>query len=335
MSQNSAIVANRYEPLAQPTVELLGESAVITRVKEFVRRAATIDGGVLITAEPGSAVDSLARELHARSPRAAAAYVTVECAGREAGGIDRILFGDAPTNGASDLESVSKDSSVARARGGVMFLQDVVELPAGAQARLARIARDGEVRIDGVIVETGFRLVAGAPASIDADVDAHRFRADLYRRLSAVRIDLPPLRDRLEDVPVIATRLLGEACATRGVAPRAFTQAALALIGALTWPGNLGELRDAIDRVVVDSRDEVVHVEHLLPALRLQRGAEAFRPSGSLREARSRFERDYIASVLQHHGWHMANAAQTLGIQRPNLYRKARQLGIPLGRITE
>jgi DNA-binding NtrC family response regulator len=160
-------------------------------------------------------------------------------------------------------------------------------------------------------------------------------RADLYRRVSTIRIDLPPLRDRQEDVPELATRLLEDLCAGRGIAPRRFAHAALALVGGLSWPGNLRELRDVIERVLTDVSGDVIELEHLLPALRLQRGAEPFAPTGSLREVRRRFERDYIASVLQHHGWHMANAAQTLGIQRPNLYRKARQLGIPLTRAAE
>jgi DNA-binding NtrC family response regulator len=150
-----------------------------------------------------------------------------------------------------------------------------------------------------------------------------------------VRIDLPPLRDRPEDVPALALRLLEDRCAADGRPPRSFTQAALALVGALTWPGNLAQLRDALDRVVASGRDDVIQIEHLLPALELRRVPKAFLPSGNLREARQRFERDYIASVLQHHDWHMAAAAEALGIQRPNLYRKARQLGIPLVRLSD
>jgi DNA-binding NtrC family response regulator len=316
-------------------LELTGRSPVIARVQEFIRRAAAVEGAVLITAERGCAVDSLARELHARSRHAGGPYVVVDCAARDAAAIDRALFGTGHANGSAELESVTRDSRIAAARGGLLFLQDVAELPAGAQARLARIARDGEVRIEGMPVGTEFRLVASASSSLAADVDGHRFRADLFRRLSSVRIDLPPLRERQEDVPALAARLLDELCAARGLAARTFTHAALALVGALTWPGNLLELRDAIDRVVSGTPDDVIQIEHLLPALRLQRTSETFAPDGSLREARLRFERDYIASVLQHHDWRMAAAAETLGIQRPNLYRKARQLGIPLARGSE
>jgi DNA-binding NtrC family response regulator len=326
-------VVSRLSP-DSGAVELVGASPAIARVREFVHRAAALDTGVLITAEAGSAPESLARELHERSPQAGGPFVAVECAAA-ALRIEWQLFGGPLTRVAADVEPVAADSHVASARGGTLFLQDVTELPAGAQARLARIARDGEVRVDGHTVPTAFRLVASAHPGVDAEVDAHRFRADLHRRLSGVRIDLPPLRERLEDVPELAVRTLDELCAARGVAPRSFTQAALALMGALAWPGNLHELRAAIDRAIADHDDRVIQVEHLLPALRLQAVSEPFAPSGSLREARARFERDYIASVLQHHGWQMADAARTLGIQRPNLYRKARQLGIPLPRATD
>jgi len=136
-------------------------------------------------------------------------------------------------------------------------------------------------------------------------------------------------------VPMIASRLLEDRCAARELPQCAFSDAALALLAALTWPGNLAELRDVIDRVAADGSDGLIQIENLLPVLRLDRAPAPFKPAGELREARLRFERDYIAAVLQHHGWQMAAAAQTLGIQRPNLYRKARQLGIPLTRISE
>jgi two-component system response regulator HydG len=316
-------------------VELVGRSSAITRVQELLRRAAAGDAGTLITSEAGSAVESVARELHGRSRQSAAAFVTVECGAADAAGVDRLLFGPPPESAPTDLESVTRDSFVAAAIGGTLFLQDVSELPASTQARLARLTRDGEVRIDGSPVSTMFRLVASASSAIDGDVHAHRFRADLYRRLSAMRIDLPPLRDRGEDVPALAQRLLDDICAAEGPPARTFTQTALALLGALNWPGNFAELRAAIERVVAETHAEVIQVEHLLPALQLLRAPAPFVPSGNLREARLRFEREYIAAVLQHHGWRMADAAQTLGIQRPNLYRKARQLGIPLSRLSE
>ena len=320
---------------AAPAVELTGSSEAIQRVLAVVRRAAEMSGGVLITAEPGVAAESVACELHARGPRQSAPFVLVPCAAAEPSRLEAFLFGTASADAPSDLEVVTADSRIAAAREGTLFLQDVSELPAAAQARLARIARDGEVRIGGAPVATAFRLIASAAPGIDADVHAQRFRADLYRRLSTVRIDLPSLRDRSDDVPVLAERLLEEACEASGVRPRTFTQAALALVCAVPWPGNVAQMREVIARAVRAASDDVIQIEHLLPALQLQRAPAAFRPAGNLREARQRFEREYIAAVLQHHGWRMADAAHTLGIQRPNLYRKARQLGIPLTRMSD
>ena len=220
-------------------LELVGHSVAITRVQELVRRAAPLDVGVFLTAERGADVDSVARELHGRSRRAGAPYIAVECDGADAPRLIQHLFGTAPPIEPTELESISRNSRIAAARGGTLFLQDVTELPAAVQARFARIARDGEVLVDGQPMATEVRLVASASPAIDAEVHGHRLRSDLFRRLAGVRIDLPPLRDRLEDVPAIAVRVLEEVLADRGLKPRTFTQAALGLVAAVTWPGNL------------------------------------------------------------------------------------------------
>lgn len=312
--------------------ELVGQSPAVSRVQEFLRRVAALDGGVLLVAEIGADVEAVARALHVRGRSVEAPFVHVECS---VDGLDRILFGETIGSTPADLESVTPGSRIGAARGGTLFLQNVAELPASVQTKLARLARDGEVRIDGEPVATAIRLVASAVPGVDADVKEHRFRSDLYRRLSASRIDLPPLRTRPEDVPAIAAWLIDDCCARKDLPLRSFTHAALALLGALTWPGNVAELREVVERAVEESPEPTIQVEQLLPALRLDRAPARFVPSGTLREARQRFERDYIAAVLQHHGWRMADAAGTLGIQRPNLYRKARQLGIPLARAAD
>jgi DNA-binding NtrC family response regulator len=312
--------------------ELLGRSAAIARVHDLLRSAAAAQGGVLITAEPGVASASVARDLHVRGRSWESPFVVVECGNADRASVERLLFGGPCESADADLESVAIDSRIVAARGGTLFLQDVTELPASVQARVARVARDGEARIDGAQVRLDFRLVATAPPGIDAEVHEHRFRADLFRRLATTRIDLPPLRERSEDLPEIAACLLEDVCADRGVSPRTFTDAALGFVAALTWPGNVVELRSVLDRVVSNTHGDVIQVEDVLPELQLHRAPAPFVPDGSLRDARQRFEREYIAAVLQYHGWRVADAAQTLGIQRPNLYRKARQLGIPLMR---
>jgi len=317
------------------SLELTGKSPVACRLQELVRRTSQLESGVLLIADPGADAESIARELHVRGRAAASPFVMVDCGGSDAAGLEHTIFGVPSASGANDLEPVAAASSAAAARGGTLFLQDVVDLPAALQARLSRMARDREVLVDGEILPTDFRLIASAPSSIDCDVRENRFRADLYRRLAASRIDMPPLRARLEDVPELACRLLEDLAGAAGTAAHSFAPASLALLSAVHWPGNLAELRGVVGDLVRTTPCEVIQLEHVLPALQLQRSAPSLIPSGTLRDARLKFERDYISEVLQHHGWRMAEAAQALGIQRPNLYRKARQLGIPLNRTSE
>jgi DNA-binding NtrC family response regulator len=327
--------AARLVKTSPTALELVGRSAAIARVHELVRRAALADAGVLLVADRGVDVASVAEEVHARARRGPAPFVQVDCASSDPFRLDEWLFGAPIESAAADLESVSRDGQIAASFGGTIFLRDVADLPASVQARLARLARDGEVRIDGEVVATNLRWVGSAAPGIEADVQSNRFRADLYRRLSKSRIDLPPLRDRTDDIPALAARVLDDWCGVHGRAPRTLTQAALALLAALTWSGNVTELRAVVERAAQETPHDVIQIEDVLPALNLERAPARFVPSGQLREARLRFERDYISAVLQHHGWRMAAAAATLGMQRPNLYRKARQLGIPLARITE
>jgi DNA-binding NtrC family response regulator len=319
--------------LPSPSIELVGRSSLVGRLRETVRRSASLDGAILIVAERGCDVESIAREIHHRSRGGDAAWRSVECGEEDGPHLERILFGSVDGTTASDVESISATSAIGSAAGGTLFLQDATELPAAVQARLARLIRDGEASVDGHVASTNFRVIASVSPSVDRDVRDHRFRADLHRRLSASRIEVPALRERPDDVPFVVSRLLEEA----GDAGRSrtLTQAALALLCALSWPGNVAELRGLIARVLRETQADAIQVEHVLPALQLDRPHATFVPAGSLREARQRFERDYIGAVLKHHGWRMAEAAQTLGIQRPNLYRKARQLGIPLARVAE
>src|SRR5437867_9813160 len=308
-------------------VELTGRSEAIDRVRQLLADAASSGAGVLLVSEPGADTEAIARDLHRRSCRASAPFVTVDCRHDR---IDELLFGICRTRTSGDLEEIRRDSRLAGARGGTLFLDGIEELPASVQARLTRVVRDGEVSVDGAPTDVSCRLVASAATTIDADAEERRFRADLYRRLSIHRIDLPPLRDRSEDVGDLAICILDRLRETRGIAARGFTQAALALLAALPWPGNFVELHAVVERVAAEASGSFVQVEHVLPAIQLNRAPKPFVPTGNLREARLQFERQYITAVLQHHGWRLTEAARTLGIQRPNLYRKARQLGLTL-----
>src|ERR1700674_1220864 len=165
----------RIFPAASGALELVGRSTVIARVQEVVRRSASLASGVLIVGERGVDAESVARELHARSCRPSASWIAVGCSASDVD-LERTLFGASLGLTQTDVESVSADSRIAAARGGMLFLQDVEALPAAAQARLARVARDAKVRIDRDIVSTGFRLAASASPSIDGAGRESRFQ---------------------------------------------------------------------------------------------------------------------------------------------------------------
>jgi two-component system nitrogen regulation response regulator NtrX len=234
---------------------------------------------------------------------------------------------------------ISSASALARAHGGVLFLDDVAELPAAAQRRLARVLRDGEAQVqpspprsrgaDPSARRTGrqtvdVRVVCAASSSLVSAVDDGRLLDDLARRLPLI-VDVPPLRQRREDVGEIAGRILSERAPGRH-----FTPAALTVLAALPWRRNIAELRALIDRLTALAPTPTIRQEEVLAEVQLDR--PPLRPGSNLREARRQFEREHIASVLRDYGWQMREAARALGMERANLYRKARQLGIPLRR---
>lgn len=313
--------------------ELMGHSALVRRARELVRSAADPAARVLIVAEPGLNAGLVARTIHELGSPPVAPLVEVDCAG-PAGPLEAALLGPAHRRGRRSelLERIASDSMLAAARGGTLVLANVSDLPASAQERLARIARDGEVRSAGGVVPLGLRLIASCGPSIDTEVEEGAFREDLYRRMSVVRIDVPPLRLRPEDIAAIARHLAVSNGPATGPSLR-FTSAALGFLSALPWEGNLRELGEVIARLAARAPAPPVRVEDILGLVRLDRPLVPSR-LGSLREARRQFEREYIAAVLRRHGWRMGEAARALGIQRTNLYRKARQLKIARAKVT-
>jgi two-component system, NtrC family, nitrogen regulation response regulator NtrX len=308
-------------------LELAGPSARTRDSRAQFHQAAGDDRGVLVVAERGLDSESVARALHVHSARRGAPFVVVACSGGPQD-VERSLFGGGTRRRGDELETLSAASALARAHTGVLFLDDVAELPASAQRRLARVLRDGEARLarGSNPHRLDLRVVAAAPSSLVRAVDDGRLLDDLARRLPLV-VDVPPLRQRPEDVGEIAGRILSER------APgRQFTPAALTVLAALPWRRNIAELRTLIDRLATMVPEPTIRQEEVLAEVQLDR--PPIGAGSNLREARRQFERDHIASVLRDCGWQMREAARALGMERANLYRKARQLGIPLRRGT-
>jgi sigma-54 dependent transcriptional regulator, acetoin dehydrogenase operon transcriptional activator AcoR len=306
-------------------VELSGTAPSVEYAADLARRAAASDDSVLIVAERGFCAEGVARAIHDAGPRAGDPFLVIDCG--ESPLVVPRLFGTDPSS-RSEYETAAFGSALSRARRGTIFLAGVDQMPVAAQSRLSRILRDGEMRIRKVIVSVCVRLMASTPPGLEADVREQRFRPELYRRLQRVRIEVPPLRDRAGDLPGIIQAVFDEVCVASGHTHR-LAPAAMTALAALRWTGNLAELRETLVRLVDRSDNGLIRQEDVLADLQHpHRPPLAQAATARLRDARVSFEREYISTVLEAYGWRMTEAARVLGIERANLYRKTRQLGI-------
>ena len=300
-----AVGESRPEPapaLELPAGSVFGASPAIREVLALVRRIAPSRCNVLVLGERGTGRESVARAVHGQSSRRDRPFVKVEC---------------------STVEPSLPSLATALAPGSTVYLDEMNELPAAGQRQLLEIVRQREGAD-----AADLRFVGGVAPRVDDRVARGDLRPDLIEAIGVVRIELPPLRQRTEDIALLATHFLKEACQRNGIPAKAFSRSALTLLAALPWPGNAAELRVLAERLAVLVTRGVVLLEDVLANVRLD-GAEALGGrSGTLRDARERFERDHVAAVLQRHRGRMGDAARELGIERTNLYRKIKQLNI-------
>jgi len=301
------------------------------RARQACAAAAAERTPLLIVAEEGFDTAAIARRIHDAS-RPGQPFVVADSAAVDPGEIEIELFGSRARPGTHAVEVLGAGAAFLRVGRGTVFIDGVGELPAGVQRRLARLLRDGEAKPAGrVAVALQARVIASALPAIEADVRDGRVRADLYRRLAGQALIVPPLRARPGDFVALVPALAETISRGLGRPAPTFTQSALTVLAALPWRRNMQELEALLERILRAAADGGIKQEDVLAQLSFD-GAFARRaPSASLREARLRFERDYIAAVLEQHHWRMSDAARALGIERANLYRKTRQLGISRG----
>ena len=306
--------------------DLMGSAPPVRQAADLARRASQSDEPVLIVAEPGFSPEEIARAIHRSGPRAARPFIAIDC-GDSAGTLMVRLFGAGKVS-RSDYETVRRDGALSRVGAGTIFFSGISEMPAAVQVRLSRLLRDGEMRVGKSPAPMRFRLMAAAIPGLDGDVREHRFRPELYRRLQRLRVDVPPLRDRTSDLPLLIDAVLSDICRARGVSCQ-LAPAARTALAALRWGGNLDEVREVLGRLVDQCTEGLIRQEDVLADLQEPQGRPRPQPvPASLRDARQTFERQYISTVLEEYGWRMTEAARVLGIERANLYRKTRQLGI-------
>lgn len=321
------------KPIDAP--RLLGESDAMKRVFELIERAAQSDATVLVTGESGTGKELVARAIHAKSTRASRRFVPINCGALPENLIESELFGH--VRGAFTGAVANKRGLFEEAAGGVLFLDEIGELPLAVQVKLTRALQERAIRRVGGTEEQPIdvRVIAATNVDLGRAVEGGRFREDLYYRLHVLSIALPALRERREDIPLLANALLARTVATAGTRPRTLSSEALAVLAAYDWPGNVRQLENAIARAVAVSPEDVLGVDALPTEIRGDGNApKSAQPLTSLpyREAiaveRERATRDYLVALLREVQGNVTAAAERAGIERESFHRLMKRHGV-------
>ena len=317
--------------------ELIGRSEPMRRVRELIARLAATDARVLITGESGTGKELAAAALHQGSRRAAAPFVRVNCAAIPRDLVESELFGH--ERGAFTGATERRRGRFELAGGGTLLLDEIGELSLEAQAKLLRVLESGEIeRVGGSgPFPVDVRTLAATNRDLRADVLTGRFREDLFFRLEVVPLHMPPLRDRLDDIPLLVGHFLRRNRERTGLRPPLLEPVALEALADHAWPGNVRELANIVERLTIVHAGERVGDAEVARILEGSRPAPAIEPpsgtmsdtGGSLAERLDAFERDLILRALDVAEGNVAAAARDLATDRANLYRRMRRLDIP------
>jgi len=309
---------------------MIGASAAMERVADLVSRISESDVNVLITGESGTGKELVAHALHARSSRSNGSFVAVNCAAVPESLLESELFGHA--RGAFTDARAARSGLFVRAHGGTLFLDEIGEIAPGMQAKLLRAIQERKVRPVGGDGEVPFdaRLLAATNCDIDTEVAEKRFRKDLYYRINVVRIDVPPLRNRGNDVLLLAQHFVEQAAQRSGKPVVGLAPSAAEKLLNYDYPGNVRELENCIERAVALARHDHVTVDDLPDKLKSYRGSPLFFPNDDPEELipMQQVEQRYIQRVLNAVGGNKTRAAKVLGFDRRTLYRKLDRYGL-------
>jgi two-component system nitrogen regulation response regulator NtrX len=330
--------------MAEERFEMVGRSAAITALFAQIAKVAPTRTRVLITGESGTGKELIARALHRASALADKPFVKVNCAAIPRELIESELFGH--ERGAFTGATARKRGLFEIADGGTIFLDEVGDMISSAQAKVLRVLQSGEFsRVGGEqALKVDVRVVAATNRDLQAAVASGEFREDLYFRLNVVPLRAPPLRDRADDIPLLSAAFIELACRENGMKVKVISEEAVAMLSAYPWPGNVRELRNVIERLVILS-EESIGVDDLPEEIvaevarkrRASTDAPSFLPRVELpaetralplREFRDHMEREYIRIKLDENGWNISRTATLLGIERTNLHKKMRALGL-------
>ena len=316
-------------------VELIGKSSAVNQVRQTIERVAPTGSRVMITGPSGAGKEIAARVLHDFSRRAAGPFVVINCAALRPEQLELELFGaETAVNGGGRKVGVFE-----LAHGGTLYLDEVGDMPLETQGKIVRVLQEQIfTRIGGnTRVEVDVRVIASSTRDLQAELEAGNVRQDLYYRLSVVPIKIPPLGERREDIPLLATHFLGRAAEVSGMPARALGEDAMAALQAYAWPGNVRQLRNAMEWLLIMAPGEAgepIRADQLPPeitsatpnVLRWEKGGEIM--GLPLRDAREMFEREYLLAQVTRFGGNISRTANFIGMERSALHRKLKLLGV-------
>jgi two-component system, NtrC family, nitrogen regulation response regulator NtrX len=321
--------------------QILWASAAMKQFMEQLERVAASETRVCIRGETGTGKELVARTIHEKSARRSGPFVTLNCAAIPAELMESELFGH--EKGSFTGAASRHLGKFEQAHRGTFFLDEIGDMPVAMQAKLLRVLEEGEIeRVGGdKPIPVDVRVIVATHRDLENQVKQGSFREDLYHRVYVFPLMLPPLRERREDIPVLAAHFARQVAEQNSWKTKAFSAEAIEELENYSWPGNVRELRNVIERVLLLSTGDTIQagdVRLALPQARLAGGtgdgtAASASATGTLAERAAHFERDTILDELKRHGNHMTNTAKALGLERSHLYKKCQQLGIDVHAI--
>jgi DNA-binding NtrC family response regulator len=320
---------------------ILGESQAIQKIKETIDRVAPTDARVLVTGANGSGKELVARWLHEKSNRSNAPLIEVNCAAIPSELIESELFGHEKGSFTSAVKQ--RIGKFEAAHGGTLFLDEIGDMSQSAQAKVLRALQESKItRVGGEReIEVDVRVVAATNKDLLKEIEAGNFRMDLYHRLSVILINVPPLIERKDDIPLLTQRFLEEICSDYGMPVKRISEGALEALKALPWTGNIRELRNMVERLIILS-DKVITENDIKafanpsgPVTTVNGTAAApqtdFDQFANFQEYKDYAEREYIKFKLEKNNWNVSKTADDIDIQRSHLYSKIEKYGLKRG----
>ena len=307
------------------TREIIGESPAVGKIKDTIERVAPTEARVLITGDNGTGKELVARWIHELSNRANGPMVEVNCAAIPSELIESELFGH--EKGAFTSAIRQRIGKFEQANGGTLFLDEIGDMSQSAQAKVLRVLQESRImRVGGdKEIPVDVRVVAATNKDLVKEIDEGRFRMDLYHRLSVILIHVPSLNERKEDIPLLAERFVKEICEDNGMPHKKFAPKALQALQEVTWTGNIRELRNVVERLVILSEDKITEDDVQKYVFSGQANEEPimlFERFSKFQEFKDHIEKQFIQFKLKANGWNVSKTAEELDIQRSHLYNK-------------